>query len=296
MGAVISTAAVHIGLPKAGSTAFQESLLAAGPALIGRGIRSLIDDGAVKASVLPTRAIGLAASVVRPGFDAWFRVLTPEAQLPGFVRDCADSVRRQAAAPEPHLVASMEDLCLVRTRKEVRTLVDLLAPREVSVVLVLRDTASYRQSLKGQLAKAGLRTWSPVPESCFNTAEDSWLFDQAALVDVLTQVLGPTSVTTIDYADTVAAEGSIVPALWRACGLPVDLLDGKEWGTRWTNVSSEGGGWSIDAEDDIEVLRDYALRLKVENDRIQLSMLWRVTRPLGRARHAILRRNSSQLP
>ncbi len=152
------------------------------------------------------------------------------------------------------------------------------------MVIVLREMASYRRSVKYQLARAGLKTWSPYPESCFNTAEDSWIFDQTALIDVLHDVLGPRAVTIVDYEDAVAANGSIVPALWRACGLPQGVLLQVEWQHRWSNVSPSFPSMDLDAEENIEAIRDYAWRLKAQNDHIQLSFLWRLMQQLSQLR------------
>lgn len=287
---------MHVGLPKCGSTAFQQSLQVTRAILEPEGIRPLVYEGPAPDPGLPTRAVNLAAAVVRPDLDAWFRLVVPETQVAGFVAECADSVRRQARSAEPLLVASMEDLCLIRTRHEVERLVELLAPRQVSVVVVLRDERSYRRSLRSQLARAGLRTWSPVRDSCLNTSADSWLFDQGALVDVLSETLGRGAVTTIAYERAVADDGSIVPALWRACGLPERTLVEAGWHHEWSNVSRGSDGADIDSEDDIEVLRDRARRLQAENDRIQMSYLWRLTRPLGRIRRYLARVSGPRRP
>lgn len=277
-------ATIHIGLPKSGSTAFQQSLRAASLHLSESGIRTLINDTITIDADLPTRALNLAAAVIRPDIDAWFRIVVPETQMANVVRECEASVQRQAQSDETYLVASMEDLCLIRTREEVEQLQRLLAPRVVHVVLVLREVTSYRRSLTYQLARAGLRTWSPFPESCLNTAKDSWIFDQSALIQVLRDVLGPGAVTTVDYQDAVALDGSIVPALWRACGLPEGVLSLVQWQHRWSNVSPSLQDVDLEAEDNIEALRDYAWRLKAQNDHIQRSFLWRLTRPMGRLR------------
>lgn len=283
----MQTATVHVGLPKCGSTAFQQSLEAAQGRLGQNGIHVLTHNNFGSSAGQTTRALNLATAVIRPELDAWFRVVVPETQLTSFIRECEASVQRQSATPEVHLVASMEDLCLIRTDAEVEQLRHLLMPREVSAVLVLRDKATYRRSLKYQLAKAGLRTWSPVPDSCFNTTEGSWLFEHATLARVLRDVLGPDAVTILDYDAVVASEGSIVPALWRACGLPEEVLTEVGWQQRWTNVSSDLEAWDIEAEDSLEALRDYAWRLKADNDRMRQSAAWRLTRPLGRMRSGL---------
>lgn len=280
-------ATIHIGLPKSGSTAFQQSLQAARLHLSESGIRTLVNDTITIDADLPTRALNLAAAVIRPNIDAWFRIVVPETQLANVVRECEASVQRQAQSEETCLVASMEDLCLIRTKAEVEQLQRLLAPRVVHVVLVLRENTSYRRSVKYQLARAGLRTWSPFPESCLNTAKDSWIFDQSALIEVLRDVLEPGAVTVVDYEGAVASEGSIVPTLWRACGLPESVLSLVHWQHRWSNVSPSLPDVDLEGEENIEALRDYAWRLKAQNNHIQLSFLWRLTRPMGRLRRNV---------
>ncbi len=99
----MSRATIHIGLPKSGSTAFQQSLQAARPALRESGIWTFVNDTIKIDAGLPTRALNLATAIIRPDIDAWFRLVVPETQLASVVRDCEASVQRQAQSDESYL-------------------------------------------------------------------------------------------------------------------------------------------------------------------------------------------------
>ncbi len=281
-------AVVHIGLPKAGSTAFQTALLRHRDLLIAQGVRPLIYEGRPDQRAPATRSLDLAALVVRPELDAWFRLAVPETHLAAFQRRSRASVLAQVSSPEPVLVASMEDLCLIRNEDEVQRLVELMEPRQLHVVLVLRDAPSYRRSLIGQLAKSRLPTWSPEPDSCLNVAPESWLFDQEALLNLLETELGSHAVTVVDYDQSVQLENSVVPALWRACGLPAAIVFADDW----VNVSSSmtrTGVIDPDTIEDPDALRDVARRQQAELEATYNSRSWRWTAPLRAARVLIRR-------
>jgi hypothetical protein len=285
---VTPRAVVHIGLPKAGSTAFQLSLLRHRDLLIAQGVRPLIYEGRPDQQAPATRSLDLAALVVRPELDAWFRLAVPETHLAAFQRRGRASVRAQVSSAEPVIVASMEDLCLIRTGDEVQRLLELMEPRTLHVVLALRHGPSYRRSLIGQLAKSRLPTWSAEPDSCLNVAPQSWLFDQDALLNLLETELGAQAVTVVDYDQSVRLENSVVPALWRACGLPTAIRLADDW----VNVSSSmthTGVIDLETIDDPDALRAVARRQQAELDAAYRSRSWRWTASL-RAAGTLIRR------
>ena len=254
-------AIVHIGLPKAGSTSFQLVLFDLETELRRRGARVLVYDGPDDQQAGPTRAFDLANCVVRTDLDLWWHAYLPESALPEFIERGARSIRRQSAEPEELLVASVEDLALIRTPQEVARLTALLAPREVHVVLVLREPEAWVRSLRGHLVAGGYRTSSNWARSCRNLGDDSWLLEFDVLIDLLRTELGPQAVTIIDYEEEMANRGSVLPALWNACTLPLELLPGADDDrpSAWANRSRD---WALAAEpppgtaDELEWLRD----------------------------------------
>lgn len=293
----MSLAIVHIGLPKTGTTSFQLALDAHASELSARGVHVMVFDGPDDQLAVRTRAFDLANCVVRRDLDVWWVRYLPQSLLPEFVERGRRSIRAQAARPEPLLVASVEDLCLVRTSEEVERLRDLLAPRTVQVVVTVRDRATWARSLRVQLAEAGIRTDPRYPSSCSNLRPDSWLLDLDALVEVFERTLGPGSVTVVDTDGEVARSGSVLPALWRACRLPEDLLDEPR-----TTTPSAGRGWANPslastgdlplpgAPDELEQLRDRAIRqayriAALETERaatLRRRLARRVRRSMGR--------------
>jgi hypothetical protein len=275
-------AIVHIGLPKAGSTTVQHLLFDRLEQLRERKIRVLVYDGPDDQHALPTRAFDLANCVVRGDLDLWWRRYLPESALPEFIKRGEQSIRQQVAEPEELLVASVEDLSLMRTVAEVTRLKDLLAPREVQIVLVLREPNAWQTSLRGQLVAGGDRTFSNWPGSCRNLREDSWLVDFDALVRLLKAELGPFAVTIIDYDREVESAGTVLPALWESCCLPRELLgeagdsSEKVWANRsrtWTRSGEPPPG----AVDEIEWLRH-----KVIAQSKELALLKQRRNPLRR--------------
>jgi hypothetical protein len=284
----MSKAFVHIGLPKTGTTSFQTALLKARPALRERGIRVLEYEGSLDSMSLPTMAMQLGPTVIRPELDSWFRQVDPEAVLPEYLRESETNVRMAVESGEPVLVASYEGLSLMRTREEVARLRELFAPRELVVILVLRERASYRKSLRQQLSFVGIRTSSHFPSSCSNLASDSWLFNQQALIDVLIDVLGRASVRIIDYESALASDSTIIPALWSECELPRDVLTTELLSLPRANQSPdltrEHLPPNLDSIEDLEYLRDLISRQAVELGRMRSSRSWRYTRFLRRLR------------
>jgi hypothetical protein len=116
----------------------------------------------------------LANAVVRLDIDAYFRLCAPESLLSSVLLSSELHVHEQSQAPGRLLVASMEGLSLVSSRDEVLRLVDVLHPRKVRVVVVLRDKAAYLASLRLQLVRLGLHPNSPYPDSCLYLEDDSW--------------------------------------------------------------------------------------------------------------------------
>jgi hypothetical protein len=68
-----------------------------------------------------------------------------------------------------------------------------------------------------------------------NTDLASWIVDWDELIDVYAGVLGREAVTVLDYDREVQNHGTILTALWSACGLPETLRPNHR--AQWLNAS-----------------------------------------------------------
>lgn len=234
-----STASIHVGLHKTGTTAFQEALDLAAGELFERGVQVMQYFGPLYRDTPFSQAFDLANAVVRLDIDAYFRLRAPESLLASVLAESERSVRAYAADPAPHLVASMESLSLISSPEEVERMVDLLAPREVSVVLVLRERSEFLRSLRLQVARLGLPTSSEFHDSCLYLEDDTWLADFERMVGNFFDVLGEDRVKVIDYDSVVQHEGTVVPALWEATGLPPVPSQAEIFRRGWVNLTPE---------------------------------------------------------
>lgn len=228
-------AIVHIGLPKTGTSSFQQVLHEQLDALSSRGVHVLTYDGPDEQIGPPTRAFDLANCVVRTDLDAWWRTYMPESVVPAFVARGEESIRRQVHSPAELLVATVEDLFLMRTEAEIDRLVHLLAPRQVSIVCTVRDRDAWLDSVRQQLVRSGIRPYSRWSESCSNLEPTSWLCDMDGMLNLLKSKVGPDNVTVVDYDLELRERSSVLPALWSACDLPMDLLLEPGADRRWVN-------------------------------------------------------------
>lgn len=231
------TASVHVGLHKTGTTAFQEALDLAAGELLDLDVQVMQYFGPLYRDTPVSQAFDLANAVVRLDIDAYFRLRAPESLLASVLEESERSVRAYAAGESQHLVASMESLSLISSTAEVERLVELLAPRKVTVVLVLRDQDAFLKSLRLQVERLGLPTASEFPDSCLYLEDDTWLADFERMMATFVAVLGEDGVAVLDYDDSVARDGSIVPALWRASGLPEVPSQVSIFGRDWVNLT-----------------------------------------------------------
>jgi hypothetical protein len=249
--AMEKTAAVHVGLHKTGTTAFQEALDLAAGELLDLDVQVMQYFGPLYRDTPVSQAFDLANAVVRLDIDAYFRLRAPESLLASVLEESERSVRAYAAAESRHLVASMESLSLISSTAEVERLVELLAPRKVTVVLVLREREAFLKSLRLQVERLGLPTASEFHDSCLYLEDDTWLADFERMVATFVAVLGEDGVVVVDYDETVARDGSVVPTLWQAAGLPTIPSQDSIFGRGWVNltpISSEEPAPAIDEE------------------------------------------------
>jgi len=224
--------ALHIGTHKTGTTSFQATLASATDSLKRFGVHvfhSQVSDISGWAPELPLLTL-------RTDLNVPLRCMYPDSTLASMQSAMRHHVSDQMRASERLVVASHEALSFVRTSQEVERLVSILGDRTCNVVVVLREPDSFLRSWKGQLARMGYPTTSPYPDSYMNTDASSWMVDWDSLIRAYEAVLGPQSVTVIDYDLAVRNHGTIVKPLWLACDLPDRLLPSEE--AQWLNMST----------------------------------------------------------
>lgn len=215
---------VHIGQHKTGSTAFQAALVESREDLESHDV-AVFHSSVVKAK---NQAGELALLTVRPEIVFPMRARNPDASLAEGREVMRQIVRQQVARPKGTLVASAEALSFIRTEEEARALRELLEGREVEIVVALRDPAGFLESWVNQLERMDLPTSSPFPASLSYTHPDTWLVDHEGLLAPFRAVFGTEHVHVLDYDAVVSRDGTIIPALWEACGLPPEALRDRE--------------------------------------------------------------------
>jgi hypothetical protein len=273
-------AMVHIGLHKTGTTAFQEALDLASPLLARHQIRVMQYRGNLYPDTPRSQAFDLANAVIRLDIDAYFRLREPQALLSSVLLESERSVREYAGCPEPLLIASMESLSLVSCTAEVERLVELLSPREVHIIIVLRDRSEFLTSMRKQIQRLGLRRTMKFPDSCLYLEDDTWIADFDRLKGLFTDVLGLDRVHIIDYDQAVKHYGSVVPELWSVARLPT--LAGREdiLEQPWTNLTPidhlEVEYPNIDDITDAAELKALAVSVIQEIKQIKSSRSWKL--------------------
>lgn len=209
-------AIVHFGTAKTGSTALQRYLVASRKEFSSQGVHILND------SIVPgAQSWDLAVSCVRPELDAPFRLIRPYTMLPSVKERSRQQLLSEIGTDAPTVLASMEDLSLIRTEAEVRDLVDVFGGRELTVVICFRAPSRFLESYTATLRRLGVPASENAPrDSASYVAPDSWLVDYANLIAPLEKVLGEDRLRVIDYESAVKSEGSILPSLCRTMELP----------------------------------------------------------------------------
>jgi hypothetical protein len=218
-------AIVHIGTHKTGTTSFQ--------AWARRYRRELAEktglhyyDGRFKRNHFELAVLSVRPDRIPPNRRLAVASLD-QAQLREYI--C-----QQVKRPGRDLLCSAEDLSYARHTDEVERLVELLRPREVSVIVVLRDPADFLRSYAAEFTRQGVEP-SRDANSITYVAPDSWLVRYDDLLEVYRNVLGEDRVHVVDYEESLQRDGSIIPAVLRACGAETAGL--PAWEGLWQHRS-----------------------------------------------------------
>jgi hypothetical protein len=163
------------------------------------------------------------------------RLRVPDWCLDEWQETVREHIRRQMQRPDDALVVSAEALSYLRYPDEVHRLRRLLEPRDVSVVVVLREPKDFLESFALEQARRGFSP-SPYRESFAYVEDDSWLIRYDNLIDVYTTVFGSESLTILNYEDCIRDLGTTLPAILGACD-PKTLSGLPPWDHVWENAS-----------------------------------------------------------
>jgi hypothetical protein len=227
------TAVVHIGTHKTGTTSFQHALSSAAERIEASGefrlFRSRLTDVASWAFEVPLL-------VIRPALSFPLRRWFPDSSLESAQAAYRRHVLSEFSSEARTVILSQEALSLLRTEAEFNDLRTLFAEsgRIPRFVVVLRNRDAFLRSYRAQLARSGMPTTSEYKDSISYTEPDSWLADTASLIHGYHRAFGADSLMVLKYEVLAQDQGSVVPALWRACGLPEYLLPAD---LHWLNRS-----------------------------------------------------------
>jgi len=147
--------------------------------------------------------------------------------LPSFTAELRSHIAEELNEPGDVLI-SAEGLSYFRHKDEVQALCELLEPRVVEFVVVLRRPEDFLRAYREQMAVEGFPP-SIYEESFAFTDDSTWLTDYPALLKAFNNP------TVVNYEDALDRFGSIIPALIEVCVSPVPHL--PSWQGIWEKRS-----------------------------------------------------------
>ncbi len=222
-GAQARSLRLHIGAHKTGSKSLQHVLRTRSQDLDSLGFRlfnSAIRIGESRVAGEDGWAHEIPLAIIRSSLDYPLR---DSARVRGqtdrkhFIAHCSQEFQRD----DPILIASHENLSFARFEWELLPLAKMLdsAQRACTVVLVLRDPASWLPSWESQLARMGRAAGSRDRNSIEFNGPQSWLFDWENLVKIYRNVFGSESLIIVNYEDAVKRDSSTVPSVLDGLGV-----------------------------------------------------------------------------
>lgn len=210
---------LHVGTHRTGTTSIQGFLRDQNDGLLAEASCHY-----PSGFLLPIVHTELPLLTIRPGRTWPARLRFPETQRRSWSTAAHAHVREQVCASEhDQLVYLHEDLSYLRFDDEFDRLCELFTGCSVTVVVFLRDRASFLRSYRSQLAGTGFEP-SDDPASFAYLEADSWLLDYDALVDGYRQRFGGSNVKVLDYELTMQRDGSVIPAFAELLGIPRSSL------------------------------------------------------------------------
>ncbi len=227
----MSTALLHIGTHKTGTTSFQRWARDNRDSLQTRGIRFYEPLWAQGGN-----AGELVLLCLRANRSAPHKPRHPESCLDEWRELTTRHLAEQVSCSSPDLLISAESLSLLRYEDEIRTLQQLLAPRTLRVAVCLRDRASFLESYEGMLRRAG-QAPSRFPSSHAYLEPDTWLVRWDEMLSTWATVVGGDNVTSFGYEEALANDGTTIPGVLRALGVaPAGLPESDAY---WENATAD---------------------------------------------------------
>jgi len=207
----VSPAFVHIGTHKTGTTSFQQ-WASKNRIELANATGLEYYEGLFAPSHYEIPMLCMRSNRNMPMRAKW-----PDWCLDEWQQSAKMHVRNEVERHEGPLLVSSEALSYIRHPDEVERLIDLLRPREITVIVVLREPASFLLSYRKTLTRSGFN-FSSYRESFAYVEDDSWLVDYDSLLAVYRKVLGSDRVMSVQYEPALERYGSIIPALLGAIG------------------------------------------------------------------------------
>ena len=200
---MMERAVVHIGTHKTGTSSFQrwaetyrQELRAA------TGLRYYKGQFGASHYEFPMLCMRRDRNMpMRARFHDWM--------LPSFMAGLRAQIVEELKEPGDVLI-SAEGLSYLRHDDEVHAVVELLEPRVVEFVLVLRRREDFLRSYREQMVREGFPPSAYVESFAF-TDDSTWLADYPALLRAFNNP------TVVNYEEALDRHGSIIPALLEAC-------------------------------------------------------------------------------
>jgi hypothetical protein len=213
----MTRALLHIGAPRTGSTAFQRWIYANRSALEAQGGITLYDTATrhLRRAQMHPELLVLSQ---RPERDCVAKRNIPLWSTNQWQSDTRDHLSARVNSDVESLMFTHEGLFLLRYADEVERLAELLAPRELSVVVCVREPSSFLRSYRFQMEKKAI-AGSSDPNSSMYLEDDTWQVDWEQLLATWRSVLGASNVISVDYEQAMATYGSTTQPLLEAFGI-----------------------------------------------------------------------------
>lgn len=225
----MSTALVHIGTHRTGTTAFQQWTERHRGALLGlRGVK--VYEGRYLAS-----HVEFALLCIRRNRTMRQQRRVSEWCLDEWREETIEHISRQVADPTKELLISAEALSLLRYEDEVSALGDLLSPRRLKVAVCLRDKQSFLDSYRREMWMKNVAP-SRYRASHDYVEADTWLVQWEEMLSLWRRILGDENVVDFSYEEAMVQYDSTIPAVLGA--LSIDPIGLPSWEGLTINASS----------------------------------------------------------
>jgi hypothetical protein len=228
----VSTALLHIGTHKTGTTAFQQW------AFQHRRELAELRDIKLYDGIFGSNHVEFPLLCMRPNRTIRAQRRAPS-RLDEWRQETKAHIRNQVADTAEHLLISAEGLSFLRYEDEVTALVELLQPRQLQVAVCLREQANWLASYRQSMKRAGDPP-SPYPSSHRYVEPDTWLIRWDDMLDVWRAVLGHEHVVSFSYEESMARDDSTIPGVLEA--LAIDPAGLPSWSGLVANVTKDYDG------------------------------------------------------